>query len=82
MTGTDPAVEAARLAAASGWDVLYCEFSQEDLVTAAREALAPIRELHRGEPYAQGPDYCEECEHQWPCPTARLIYSETELTND
>ncbi|AKJ72322.1 hypothetical protein BH787_gp26 [Gordonia phage GMA4] len=43
--------QAARLAAASGWDVLYCEFSQEDLVTAiaAHQRAEARATLHREE---------------------------------
>ena len=38
-----------------------------------RRALEAVLALHWGEPYAQGPDYCAECEHQWPCGTYTAI---------
>ena len=51
-----------------------------DFITDARTAMPKMRAaleavlaLHWGEPYAQGPGYCAECEHQWPCPTVAAI---------
>lgn len=53
------------------------------MVTAAREALAPIRALHK-----PSVDECHCCRHcvecgdigtGWPCDTARLIYTSSEL---
>ena len=38
-----------------------------------RRALEAVLALHWGEPYAQGPDYCAECEHLWPCETYAAI---------
>ena len=38
-----------------------------------RAALEAVLALHWGEPYAQGPGYCAECEHQWPCETYAAI---------
>ena len=38
-----------------------------------RAALEAVLALHWGEPYAQGPGYCAECEHQWPCETYTAI---------
>ena len=38
-----------------------------------RRALEAVLALHWGEPYAQGPDYCAECEHLWPCETYSAI---------
>ena len=38
-----------------------------------RAALEAVLALHWGEPYAQGPDYCAECEHLWPCETYAAI---------
>ena len=38
-----------------------------------RAALEAVLALHWGEPYAQGPGYCAECEHQWPCGTYSAI---------
>ncbi len=69
---TDPAVEAARRAGMT-------EFPPRSRVlamNAAREALAPLKELHLISTY---PGICQECHHDWPCPTARLIYREDEL---
>lgn len=52
-------------------------------VMAAREALAPIRELHkpRSKDDFCGTAYevCDECEFDWPCETAKLIYRKDEL---
>ena len=39
----------------------------------ALNALEAVLALHWGEPYAQGPDYCAECEHLWPCETYTTI---------
>ena len=39
----------------------------------ALNALEAVLALHWGEPYAQGPDYCAECEHLWPCETYAAI---------
>lgn len=38
-----------------------------------RAALEAVLALHWGEPCAQGPDYCAECEHMWPCETYSAI---------
>lgn len=54
---------------------------------AARKVLAPLKELHRPVKYhpARKP-VCHTCwdvdgdYHRWPCPTAKLIYPESELT--
>lgn len=61
---------------------------------AAREALAPIRELHRPhtEDGWEDEPYCLTCAHEtrtsrdlsyqpWPCATARLAYTTSELEN-
>lgn len=47
------------------------------LTAAVRDVLA----LHYAEPYAQGPDYCAECDHQSPCPTVRALAAHLDLTN-
>lgn len=39
----------------------------------ALDALEAVLALHWGEPCAQGPDYCAECEHMWPCETYSAI---------
>ena len=36
-------------------------------------ALEAVLALHWGEPYVQGPGYCAECEHVWPCETYSAI---------
>lgn len=50
-------------------------------VFAAREALAPLKELHKRttDEYGRPGLICDDCDHDWPCPTARLIYREDEL---
>ena len=72
----DPAVEAANRA----WMGHTHPLAQDIAEQGAREALAPLRELHR--PDQQCCDQCEkvcaECDY-WPCDTARLIYREDEL---
>lgn len=81
---SDPAVEAAQRACSSylhsrrtgNPDV---DHPRRCLEAAAREALGPIRDLHRPEPYAQGPDYCMGCDSKWPCETAKLAYTTEEL---
>lgn len=55
------------------------------LVSAAREALAPLKDIHR--PFTRdyvGGDGRTVCSHclgpvDWPCLTARLVYAEEEL---
>ena len=42
-------------------------------VRRLQAAVERVRELHAGEPYAQGLDYCGECEHKWPCLTVTAI---------
>jgi len=75
---TDPAVEAAKRVAEK---IIVCGFGNKlypsDLLLAAREALAPLRELHK----RQGINsvLCRECDQYWPCGTAKLIYREDEL---
>ena len=73
---TDPAVEAARRAGMT-------EFPPRSRVlamNAAREALAPLRELHKLtiDHHGRPGRICDDCEWEWPCPTARLIYREDE----
>lgn len=84
MSG-DPAVEAAQRAAVSDGRLAADYYADE--VLAAREALAPLRALHkRGEcpdwTDCTDPDhlnFCRSCVVLFPCPTARLIYPEDEL---
>ena len=69
---SDPAIEAAHRAG-GGW------YSAREM-EAAREALKPIRELHRVERGEYEDEcYCVECGNHWPCATAKLIYSSEEL---
>lgn len=77
---TDPAVDAAQRA----YGVFIGEATERGFaIAAAREALKPIRELHRhGIWEPTGKPYCIHCRHrevEWPCPTARLIYTTEEL---
>lgn len=83
---SDPAVEAAQRAwhAQGVWRNLLasqpCPSPRE--IAAAREALTPIRELHRParfEACDTGP-FCPVCDIGWPCATAKLIYTSEELT--
>lgn len=101
MTGTDPAVDAARRAWETyGWPP--ARFDTADTATyspkavpieAAREALAPIREVHkpfdrRTMPFRPAEDphdvVCNHClgPVRWPCATALYAYTSEELTND
>lgn len=79
---TDPAVEAAKRAAEK---VMVCGLGSKlypsDLILAAREALSPLRELHKltSDEYGRPGLICDDCDHDWPCPTARLIYRGDEL---
>lgn len=95
---SDPAMEAARRAFADYWpDQGDFEFAHSNEgrfgIDAAREALAPIRELHKpsewwncinaccsGEECRNRSRYCGTCDDSdWPCATARLIYTSEEL---
>ena len=49
---------------------------REAEVRRLQAAVERVREMHAGEPYAQGPDYCDECEHKWPCPTIAALDGE------
>lgn len=83
---TDPAVEAAQRA----WDKNKVRSFSVQRIMAAREALAPLRDLHRPfdrrtsiYPIPNDPHtiVCRHClgPIDWPCATARLIYREDEL---
>ena len=83
MQVTDPAIEATRRArhyrADYSWDDKVCG------IAAAREALKPIRELHRPVKQYAHPDSgldCLECGKAWPCSTALRIYSTEELESE
>lgn len=85
----DPAIEAAQRAwrdqtgsAPLGDD----NYTIRVRTLSAREALAPLRELHRpftrtGYPGADGRTVCNHClgPIDWPCATARLVYPAQEL---
>ncbi|MGW8936009.1 hypothetical protein [Gordonia terrae] len=82
---SDPAVNAAEKVWAAGY-AAYSNgrpFNPDDaladaLITAAREALKPLRQLH----YKTGPfesRYCSADLRDWPCATAKLVYSAEEL---
>jgi hypothetical protein len=59
---------------------------------AAREALKPLRELHKprwescinaccsGEQCKNRSQVCEHDYDEWPCDTAKLVYTSAELT--
>ena len=69
----DPAAEAASRA----WDKNRInDFEFDPYLMGAREALAPILELHL---ISTHPGICQECHHDWPCATAKLAYREAEL---
>lgn len=73
---SDPAVEAVRRAKRLG----TCGDGPEDFAeNAAREALAPLRQLHRPGQDRIGLTVCPACRLIWPCDTAKLIYSSEEL---
>jgi len=86
---TDPAVEAAQRAwavnrGAPAFDPVTNGYW---LTIAAREALKPLRDLHRpfDRPVHWGAQETEKvCNHclgpvKWPCTTAVYVYSESEL---
>lgn len=78
---SDPAVEAAQRVWKSHLTLSYPHRPAElglwpvDAIEAgAREAFASILELHT--PIRTAPDYayCDECDTQWPCATAKLCH--------
>ena len=79
---TDPAIEAAeRVTQPRGipWAVGPGRYA----LHGAREALAPIRDLHRPA-RENGQAVCEHCSAggsfvRWPCATAHLAYTTDEL---
>lgn len=86
---SDPAVEAAQRAYPCARTRLRSEaILDRDLKrvaeAGAREALAPLREIHRREDdwsvqHQVLTPMCRECALEWPCATAKLIYPEGEL---
>ena len=78
---TDPAVEAAKRVGETLPYGFFSKLTSSDLIAAAREALAPLRELHKltTDEYGRPGLICDDCDHDWPCPSAKLIYREDEL---
>lgn len=76
----DPAVEAGRRVC-PGTDSPTVLSIFRIAEAGAREALKPIRELHKPHPgqHAAGSDVCGGCRLIWPCETARLVYTSEEL---
>ena len=88
---SDPSIEAARWA----WDAIperSYKTRTDVMEAAAREALKPIRELHKPfrclckRPGCSHPLLCEHCTEpgylegmHWPCDTALLVYTTEEL---
>ena len=78
---TDPAVEAAERLIARYGQLADLPMDRDDLIAAAREALATIRALHKPSSHPDPEDrHCIECgwAADWPCDTARLAYREDE----
>lgn len=87
---SDPAFAAATRAVETSHE--WPKINYYDLVTAAHEALKPIRELHKpawsncinaccsGEQCPNRYRACGSDDEEWPCATARLVYSEDELS--
>lgn len=78
---TDPAVEAAKRVGETLPYGFFSRLTSSDLIATAREALAPLRELHKQATDEYGCPWliCSDCDHNWPCPSAKLIYREDEL---
>lgn len=81
---SDPVVEAAKRACGQFSDGTHL-YPRSLGVIAAREALKPIRELHRK--FDRGNEVvCHECRSGhgdfvgWPCESALLVYSSEELS--
>ncbi|WP_182349516.1 hypothetical protein [Tomitella gaofuii] len=74
---SDPVIEAAQRALDTDW------LEAEDIAeAAAREALAPLKDIHRPVPVAQGPNCCDHCGDVWPCETGYHIYTDKELADE
>ena len=54
-------------------DLSYIAALNPATVLRLIDALKAVLEMHCPEPYAQGPDYCAECEHIYPCATVAAI---------
>jgi hypothetical protein len=87
----DPAIEAAQRVWEQQKSIPFnpqALWSTNSLIPTAREALGPIRELHKMIVDECGNVRCKTggvhrvCAHdwdEWPCDTAKLIYSTEEL---
>jgi hypothetical protein len=88
---SNPALKAARRA----WDSrkLVVNRPAHYMEAAAREALKPVRELHKpfwencinacccsGEQCKHRSRLCAGCDEYWPCATAKLVYAADDLT--
>ncbi|TGB37899.1 hypothetical protein [Mycolicibacterium peregrinum] len=79
LPNRDPAVEAASRAYTSPvGHPIYWVTTREAMIAAAREALKPIREVHKPV-LPPGIERCGECDVVWPCETAKLIYTTEDL---
>lgn len=85
---TDPAVGVAQRVWRTQKIIPFSKDSpwvRGSLLPAAREAFAPIRDLHQSDRWIDpdGPDdfkpYCVGCMKVWPCDTAKLVYAAEEL---
>ena len=78
---TDPAVEAAKRVGETLPYGFFSRLTPSDLIAAAREALAPLRELHKRVTDDGGRPGCATCGwvDGWPCSTAEHLYREDEL---
>lgn len=78
---TDPAVEAAKRVGETLPYGFFSRLTSSDLIAAAREALAPLRELHKRVTDDGGRPGCATCGwvDGWPCSTAEHLYREDEL---
>lgn len=77
----DPAKKAVNLALAKHWEIVDSAIQPylPVLNDVAREALRPLRELHRRTDMPHWSPWCLPCKTTWPCATARLVYTSEEL---
>lgn len=84
MTASDPAVAAAQRAVPNP-HTAHREHPRAAAMRGAREALAPLRELHKPTSDYSGASVCDHClgddtlSAPWPCATAKLVYPPEEL---
>ena len=80
---SDPAVEAAQRACSYPINEQEMNHTGGCMVSAAREAFGTVRDLHKPTHQFRGLHFkdplCAECDHWWPCNTAKLIYTSEEL---